>query len=172
MLVDLSHIHRPRGHGDAGGNRARLMLRPKILHLGLDDVVAAAAVGEDAKLVLHLFRPVHAHRHADGILRQVLDDGGREQRRVAEEAAEIPMIELADLPDAWRIEKVDDGFRILGKRIEGFATRTNFDNPDAVDRLRDIMRKVGIARELERQGLELESNIYIGEHVWYWFKRD
>ena len=42
-----------------------LMIREQALHLRLDDVVTAAAVREDAKLVLHLLGPIHADGNAD-----------------------------------------------------------------------------------------------------------
>jgi GTP-binding protein len=120
--------------------------------------------------------PISAQTHQglDAVLQEaaVLVQEDRQQRREQEEAEELPVIELADLPSAWSVEKLDDGFRITGERIEAFAVRTNFDNDEAVDRLRHIMRRIGIARDLERQGLDEDSKIYIGDHAWFWFARE
>jgi len=50
----------------------------------------------------------------------------------------------------------------IGK-IEKFARRTNFDQFDSVNRLRDIMRRYGIVHELMRQGATGDSLVQIGE---------
>ena len=54
-------------------------------------------------------------------------------------------------------------FAVRGAKIEKFARRTNFDQFEAVNRLRDIMKKMGITHELIRQGAVGESIIRIGE---------
>ena len=50
-------------------------------------------------------------------------------------------------------------------RLKKFARRTNFDQFESVNRLRDIMRKMGITHELLRQGAIGESLIQIGESM-------
>jgi GTP-binding protein len=74
----------------------------------------------------------------------------------------IPVLRLADDPDAWRVRKDDDVFVITGTKIEKFARRTNFDNEESVQRLRDIMHKMGIEQELLRQGVRAGSRIALG----------
>ena len=54
-------------------------------------------------------------------------------------------------------------FIIRGAKIEKFARRTNFDQFESVNRLRDIMRKMGITHELIRQGAVGETVVQIGE---------
>ena len=56
------------------------MILDQSADLGLDDVVAAFAIGEDAQLVVHLLGPVHADGDADAVLRKELDDRRRQQR--------------------------------------------------------------------------------------------
>lgn len=65
--------------------------------------------------------------------------------------------------EAWRVEREGDGFRVYGEKIEKFARRTNFDQYESVNRLRDIMHKMGISHEIIRQGGTGESPIFIGE---------
>ena len=48
-----------------------------------------------------------------------------------------------------------------GEKIEKFARRTNFMNVHGVNRLRDILRKMGIEHELRRMGAENSSIISI-----------
>ena len=79
--------------------------------------------------------------------------------------------------DAWTVERVvgaepdnvndEDAvsFIIHGAKIEKFARRTNFDQFESVNRLRDIMRKMGITHELIRQGAVGETVVQIGESM-------
>ena len=91
------------------------------------------------------------------------------QRQKIEKAAkpEIPVLTI-DNEDAWHVTKEGKNFVVAGKRIERFAARTDFDNPAGVERLRDIMRKMGIAHELERQGVEANTSVKIGNNTINW----
>lgn len=66
---------------------------------------------------------------------------------------ELPVIRPAE-DVGWHIEKTDEGYVISGKKIERFAARTEFGNYHAEQRLRDIMKKKGIMRELLKQGVD------------------
>lgn len=67
---------------------------------------------------------------------------------------------------AWHIKKVEDGertvFVVKGHKIEKFARRTKFDTFEGVNRLRDIMKKMGITHALLRAGAEGDSVIRVG----------
>jgi GTP-binding protein len=80
-------------------------------------------------------------------------------------SAELPVISLSNeqMGDFWSVEPEDDGYRVSGEKIEKFARRTNFDQHEGVNRLRDIMHKMGISHEIIRQGGTGESPIFIGE---------
>ena len=86
MTEDADHVGHARGQRDARRNGPRAMVFNQRPHPRLDDVVAAFAVGEDAQLIVHLLRAVHADRDADVVLREKLDDGGRQQRGVGGQA--------------------------------------------------------------------------------------
>lgn len=73
-----------------------------------------------------------------------------------------PVYRLDPNQQPWRIIKRNDGYLVRGKKIERFALRTDFDSEEGVRRLRDIMKKMGIMREIERQGIELGQIIEIG----------
>ena len=79
--------------------------------------------------------------------------------------ASVPTISLgADaLKDTWKVEKQDDKFIVTGEKIEKFARRTDFNNYASINRLRDIMKKMGIRAELTNQGAEPESIISIAD---------
>jgi GTP-binding protein len=52
---------------------------------------------------------------------------------------------------------------VTGEKIEKFARRTNYDNFESLNRLRDIMQRMGINHELSRAGAVGESMVQIGE---------
>lgn len=78
---------------------------------------------------------------------------------------ELPTITIdtLDTSDNWTVDKLDDGYVVRGKKIEKFARRTNFDQFQAVDRLRDIMNKMGITHELIRRGAQSDSVVRVGD---------
>ena len=82
----VERAERAGGHGDARGDRARVMTREKLADLRLHDFVAAAAVGEDAELVVHFLGAVDAYGDADAIVGQEIDDLRSEQRGVGSQA--------------------------------------------------------------------------------------
>jgi len=79
--------------------------------------------------------------------------------------AGLPLIALnADQEAmAWRVTKHDGSFLVRGTKIEKFAARTNFASEPGRRRLRDIMRKMGIVHELERQGIAMGDTVLIGK---------
>lgn len=79
------------------------------------------------------------------------------------DAGSLPVITLSpkQLSAAWKVEKVDDKFIVTGPKIEKFARRTDLDNYASVNRLRDILKKLGIRAELTSQGAEPDSIISI-----------
>ena len=78
--------------------------------------------------------------------------------------SELPTISLSDkaYSDTWKVEKTEDGkFIVTGEKIEKFARRTDMNNYASINRLRDIMKKMGIRAELTSQGAEPDSIISI-----------
>ncbi|MBI5413896.1 GTPase ObgE [Candidatus Peregrinibacteria bacterium] len=65
----------------------------------------------------------------------------------------------------WNITTKKNEFHIHGARIHQIAVMTDLENGEAVMRLRDVMKKVGIQRELLRLGAKMGSKIYFGEKV-------
>jgi len=78
---------------------------------------------------------------------------------------DMPVLTMTDTSDAWQVKKAGDSFIITGARIEKFAKRTDFDNEQGVQRLRDIMRRAGILHELRRQGVAPGQTIQIGSDM-------
>ncbi|OYX42968.1 GTP1/OBG sub domain protein [Candidatus Saccharibacteria bacterium 32-49-12] len=88
-----------------------------------------------------------------------------------EDDGDMTVISLSNeqIKQAWAIEEIsalDSGqrrFRVSGHKIEKFARRTRFDTFEGVNRLRDIMKKMGITHALNRAGAEGSSLILIND---------
>lgn len=112
-----------------------------------------------------------AHTHVTELLRELARcvHETREAQNIVEEEEfdELPVISLSDteVQAAWTIEKDGASYIVRGDKIEKFARRTDFSSVQAVNRLRDIMRKTGVAHELIRQGATSSSEIRIGNSV-------
>jgi GTP-binding protein len=157
---------------------AELTLRPEVIALtkieGLDDDIVHMQMDtlkkEAGKSAEVYAISSSAHKGLTEVLR-VLRRKVQEARAIEEEIKqsddEIPVISLNDsqLANAWEIEKDEETgrFVVRGEKIEKFARRTNFDNIEGVNRLRDIMKKMGITHELMRAGAMGESVVRIGD---------
>ena len=115
-----------------------------------------------------------AHKGLKEVLRalraEVVKAREAEEPVEMEDDGDLETITLStkQIADSWAVEKFknEDGetyFEVTGDKIEKFARRTDFDNFEGVNRLRDIMKKLGISHELRRQGAEGDSVIRIGD---------
>lgn len=96
---------------------------------------------------------------------QVTARDARQAKDVLPEAR-IPTISLSEAEQEkdWSVERQGETFVIRGTRIEKFAQKTDYANPHSLNRLRDIMRRLGVTHELERRGALGTSIIKIGSH--------
>lgn len=101
----------------------------------------------------------------DELLRVLMKRVGQVRKKTARQAQkdEIPVIGIRESDDDWQVRKTEDGFLVTGRKIGRFASRTRFGEEAAEDRLRDIMRRQGIIRELSRQGAEAGQAIQVGD---------
>jgi GTP-binding protein len=96
------------------------------------------------------------------MVRKLVAETRIKQAEAEPEASTIPVLRLQNEELAWHITREKDFFNVTGKKIERFAARTDFDSEEGVQRLRDIMRKMGIMHELVRQGIKADDRIRIG----------
>ncbi len=89
-------------------------------------------------------------------------------RKISDENAEkqetIEVVGPKIDPDKWSIRLRKGKIFISGEKIERFARRTDFESPDGVTRLKDIMRKMGIYKKLEKMDLPENTKIFFGEN--------
>jgi len=156
--------------------------RPEVIALtkidGLDEdiiqmqVDAVRAVAGDAEI---LVISSSAHQGLKEVLRSLRRKVVRARQVAAEDNIDIvdeefETISLGEnqIAEGWTVEKRNDEdgnvyFLVVGDKIEKFARRTDFENFEGVNRLRDIMKKLGINHELRRSGAEGDSAIRIGD---------
>lgn len=153
-----------------------LLDRPEVVALtktdGVDDDIVAMQVADLKKVVgkAPIFAiSSSAHKGIKEVLRelhaQVVKRAKETTEKLIESEEGLPVIRLGDHHEAlsWKVEKEAGVFRVTGHKIEKFARRTDFNNFEGLNRLRDIMKKMGISHELRRQGAEGTSTIRIGD---------
>ena len=157
-----------------------LSTRPEVIALtkceGLDEDIVAmqrdalAAVAPDAQLFTISSTAHTGVKDVLRALRTIVDRVRAEQKVTADEVTDegdAPVITLGDeqLSDHWEVtfDEDEQWYHVSGEKIEKFARRTNFDQFEAVNRLRDIMKRYGISHELSRMGATGESLVQIGE---------
>lgn len=156
-----------------------LAKRPEIVALTKCEGVDAEIIGMQTAAILAVNPEAvvfaissSAHQGITELLRELKDKVLASRASAAETSTldvdimkdtEIPTISLGDdaLKTTWKVEKIDDMFVVTGEKIEKFARRTDMNNYASVNRLRDIMKKLGIRAELTSLGAEPESIISI-----------
>ena len=135
---DISHAEIATITGDVAGETTAARSRAYTV----EETVPVGPVEEEDLLSRSPARPVEEEKNTDV----------------------IPTISLPSsaLKDTWRVEKLDDDkYLVTGEKIEKFARRTDMNNYASINRLRDIMKKLGIRAELTNQGAKPDSIISI-----------
>lgn len=102
-------------------------------------------------------------------LRKHVEELRMQEDALVEEDDELDIISLDKEAEdeAWSVERYIENdqpvYWVKGAKIQKFARRTDFDNHEGVNRLRDIMHKMGITHGLSRTGATSESTVRIGE---------
>ncbi len=157
-----------------------LLERPEIIAVtkieGLDKDIVQMQIDELKKVTgdtpIFAISSV-AHLGIKDVLRELrrrVDESKKVVEQLENDEDEIQTISLSKekIAESWQVERVEDGdeiyFIVTGEKIEKFARRTDFGNYEAENRLRYIMKKLGIERELHRRGAVGDSIIRIGDN--------
>jgi len=148
-----------------------LTKRPQIVVLnkieGLDEDIVQDRIKE-LKQVVPKKVPIYAisGQSKQGIkellfaIKDQVQSERKKQNTLEEKRVKLPILRLKS-DEGWRVEKTEAGYQVTGTKIERFAARTDFSNYHAVQRLRDIMYKMGIMQELQRQNINPGERIVI-----------
>lgn len=105
-----------------------------------------------------------AARETQALSRTTEINLGENRSEIQNGKESLPVISLStkELRNAWSVTLDDNGvYHVTGEKIEKFARRTDLSNYASVNRLRDIMKKLGIRAELTNQGAGPDSLIEI-----------
>jgi len=97
-----------------------------------------------------------AHKNIPALIHEIesklAKEAKAEKLEINEEVVKEFTIEDVKNQNIFEVAKEDDYYVVTGNKVERFAIRTDFTNPHAVARFRDIMKKIGLDKELRRAG--------------------
>lgn len=128
--------------------RELVLVKKSVTREGLDRVTRAGTPKAESK---------------QGLDEDFWGSAGQDPRYPSDEPTSLPVIKLSDkaLKDTWSVAKDGDKFVVTGEKIEKFARKTDLSNYASLNRLRDVMKKMGIRAELTNQGAGPDSIISI-----------
>ena len=63
----------------------------------------------------------------------------------------------------YQVSKEKDLFVVKGTKVERLASMTNFDQVEGLKRFQNILKKMGVEKELARKGAAPGDNVRIGK---------
>ncbi len=83
---------------------------------------------------------------------------------------EVPVFTLDQHADYFKIEKIPEGWRVVGPRIKQLAVQTYWNNDEAVMRAYRILDKIGVHAALREAGVEPGDTVFLEdiELEWAW----
>ncbi len=155
---------------------ATLLERPMPMVVTKQDIAAAAAAWPSVRAALRAdgFEPIAVSAH-DGTgldeLRGAIDAALGDAATQAAESpppAEVRVHRFDPLESGWQVIAEDGALRILGRRVERTAARTDFENEESRERFQRTLERMGIDAELRRLGAHAGSTVRIGPTELEW----
>jgi GTPase len=150
QVVALNKLDLP----EARDNLARLRQELPVAPADLFPIAAATREGVDALLrrVAELLRAQPAP------VRDAVEED--------EPALAWPLPEVDE--NAFAVERERGGWRVRGVKLERLVQMTNFNQPEAVDRLQRVMDAAGVSQALINAGLQEGDMVFIAEAELEW----
>ena len=96
----------------------------------------------------------------------VLREMRAELRRT--ESDEIPVIAVKPHPDRIQVERKRRTFYVTGETVERLAVMTDLESAEALHRLQQRLKRMGVLTALQRAGITEGSKVRIGEVEFVW----
>lgn len=80
----------------------------------------------------------------------------------AESVVVVPQMARGADDDSWDVVEVEDGFKVIGKRIERMVLMTPLNNNEALRHLHRRLQRIGVIRKLEEMGARSGDTVSIG----------
>jgi GTP-binding protein len=148
QLVVLNKIDLPQARAHWPGIRAKA----RGLNLPVLEISAVTGEGVSA-LVSKLF--------------ELLDQLPRQELF---EAEQVPVFTLGQSQEFFAVERLPNGWRVIGPRIQELAAQTYWDNDEALMRAYRILEKLGVHEALRQAGVEPGDTVFLEdvELEWIW----
>jgi GTP-binding protein len=138
--------------------------RPRVIALNKVDLVPAGEHGKLRQRFEDLGRPVYAISAVSGEgLDPLLWELVEQLRQSPAEEVETVTPVLSRPQGAWKVVKEDDGFRVVGPRIEKLVAMTDLENDEAVRYLHRRLTRLGIIDKLREEGADEGDLVMIGD---------
>lgn len=154
--------------------KVNLTQRPQLVVLskieGMDEEIVAdklkelkTVVPKDAELMAISSQSSAGIRELLFAIKKIVAQEREKQAAETPEEEAIPVLRIG-VEDSWKVTKTSDGFMVTGRKIERFAAKTDFENEHGIQRLRDIMKKMGIMHKLTKEGIEADQVVHISTY--------
>ncbi len=81
---------------------------------------------------------------------------------------QLPVYRPEEDPNDFRIEIVEDGYRVIGKAIERAAKMTYWEYEGSLRRFQKLMETLGVEAELRNLGIEEGQSVFIDDYELEW----
>jgi GTP-binding protein len=112
--------------------------------------------------------PISAVSHMN--LKELMWKAWHQLQELPVEAVEqsLPVYRSEEDPDAFEVEKTEEGYIVTSKRIERAAAMTFFDQPGSVRRFQRFMAGIGVDKALREAGIQEGESVFIGDWELAW----
>ena len=112
--------------------------------------------------------PISAVSHLN--LKELMWKAWHQLQQLPVEAVEtaLPVYRSDEDPNAFEIEKTDEGYIVSGKRIERAAAMTFFDQPGSVRRFQKFMAGIGVDKALRKAGIQEGESVFVANWELTW----
>ena len=143
-----------------------ILKKPQVLAISRIDLVSSEKrieLREEAEKIIKKNKKFFKYNKKPNLFSAITHEGVRElvfeienglnKTPELEEKANIKTFTVDDVKrNLYEVEKIGKKWKVSGNKIDHFATKTDFSNPYAVMRLYDIMKKMGIIKQIEKKG--------------------
>lgn len=99
----------------------------------------------------------------EALLKEIIKDLDKPVQFNAEEEIDVIPVKKYIYEPEFKIHKEDDVFVVTGKKVEVLTEMTKFNEDEALRRYQNILKKMGLEVELEKQGAKPGDTVRIGE---------
>jgi GTP-binding protein len=149
-----------------------LAAKPQVVALNKMDLpdVQARWPEVEAQLQARGYQPMAVSAVAGTSVRELLFQAYHllEQAPPAQKVEELPVYRMETDPAHYEIERLEEGWRVVGAAIERAAAMTYWEYDQSVRRFQRILHALGIEDAMREAGVLPGDSVFIGDHELEW----